>query len=107
MSGSGSNVYTLNVAAAWRSQGHDVFVMCQQKGAGDFGPVDAEGDFSADNESFEVVPTGAPAGPGHLTVIRPDIGGLLPVYVYDDYEGFIVKRFVDLDDEELDRYVDR
>jgi glycosyltransferase involved in cell wall biosynthesis len=26
------------------------------------------------------------------------------VYVYDDYEGFTVKRFVDLDDAELERY---
>lgn len=107
MSGSGSNVYTLNVASAWRRQGHDVLVMCQQKGAGGFGPVDAEGDFSPDNHSYEPVPTGAPAGAGSCTVVRPDIGGLLPVYVYDDYEGFVVKRFTDLDDAELDDYVAR
>lgn len=107
MSGSGSNVYTLNVASSWRRQGHDVLVMCQQKGASGFGPVDAEGDFSPDNESYEVVPTGAPAGPGSCTVVRPDIGGLLPVYVYDDYAGFVVKRFVDVDDAELDAYVER
>ena len=107
MSGSGSNVYTLNTAAAWRRQGHDVLVMCQQKGAADFGPVDAEGAFSPDNESFETERTGAPADLGRVRVIRPDIGGLLPVYVYDDYEGLVVKRFVDLDDGELDRYVSR
>ena len=107
MSGSGSNVYTLNVATAWRRQGHDVLVMCQQKDARDFGPVDAEGDFSPDNESFETVETGAPAAAGRLTVLRPGLGGLLPVYVYDDYEGFVVKRFVDLDTQELDAYVQR
>lgn len=107
MSGSGSNVYTLNTAAAWRRQGHDVLVMCQQKRASEFGPVDAEGDLSPDNDRYEAIATGAPAGAGRVTVIRPDIGGLLPVYVYDDYEGFVVKRFVDLSDEELDRYVQR
>jgi glycosyltransferase involved in cell wall biosynthesis len=39
-------------------------------------------------------------------VVRPAIGGLLPVYVYDRYEGFDVKRFVDLDDGELARYTE-
>jgi glycosyltransferase involved in cell wall biosynthesis len=107
MSGSGSNVYTLNIAAAWRRQGHDVLVMCQQRQAGAFGVVDAEGDFSIDNLSYGATETGVGGAAGTCTVVRPDIGGLLPVYVYDDYEGFKVKRYVDLDDEELAGYVDR
>jgi glycosyltransferase involved in cell wall biosynthesis len=40
-----------------------------------------------------------------VTVYRPDIHGLLPVYVYDDYEGFEVRTFDRLEDEELERYV--
>ena len=40
-----------------------------------------------------------------VTVYRPDIHGLLPVYVYDDYEGFEVRTFDRLDDAELERYV--
>lgn len=107
MSGSGSNVYTLNVAAAWRRQGHDVLIMCQQKDAAIFGVVDAEGDFSTDNQSYGLIETGAVREAGSCTVIRPDIGGLLPVYVYDDYEGFVVKRYTDLDETELAGYVDR
>lgn len=107
MSGSGSNVYTLNVAAAWRRQGHDVLVLCQQKRAAGFDVVDVEGDLSSDNLEVDIEPTGVPGGPGRCTVLRPDIGGLLPVYVYDDYEGFIVKRFIDLDDAELERYTTR
>ena len=43
---------------------------------------------------------------GTCTVYRPDIGGLLPVYVYDRYEGFEVRTFDRLSDEELDRYLD-
>jgi glycosyltransferase involved in cell wall biosynthesis len=39
-------------------------------------------------------------------VYRPDIGGLLPVYVYDDYEGFEVRTFDRLSDAELDTYLD-
>lgn len=107
LSGSGSNVYTVNVAAAWRKQGHEVLVMCQERHGGDFDIVDAEGDFDPDNSAFDLRPTGVTGAAGSCTVVRPDIGGLLPVYVYDDYEGFTVKRYVDLGDSELQTYVDR
>ena len=46
-----------------------------------------------------------PPHAGTCTVYRPDIGGLLPVYVYDDYEGFEVRTFDRLDDAELEAYV--
>ena len=42
----------------------------------------------------------------NITVHIPDIGGLLPVFVADRYEGFEVKTFPELTDEELDRYLD-
>lgn len=106
MSGSGSNIYTYNVAAAWRRQGHDVMVMCQEIHAAKLPIVDRDGSFTEDNLSLEVTATGASAESGTCTVVRPFIHGLLPVYVYDDYEGFEVKRFVDLDEDELDRYTD-
>ncbi len=41
-----------------------------------------------------------------MTAYQPDIGGLLPVFVVDRYEGFEVKAFPDLSEAELDRYVD-
>ena len=45
-------------------------------------------------------------GEGSVTVHVPDIGGLLPVYVADRYEGFEVKTFPELTEAELDRYLD-
>ena len=97
--GSGSNVYTANTAREWKNSGHDVLVMCQDRDADALPFVD---------EAFEVterIPTGSAEG-GRCRVARPDIEGLLPVYVYDDYEGFVVKRFVDLTDDELLRYTE-
>jgi glycosyltransferase involved in cell wall biosynthesis len=41
------------------------------------------------------------------TVYRPDIAGLLPVYVADRYDGIEARTFPELSDEELDRYLDR
>jgi glycosyltransferase involved in cell wall biosynthesis len=42
-----------------------------------------------------------------VTVYRPPIGRLLPVYVLDRYEGFEAKRFADCTDEEVESYVAR
>jgi glycosyltransferase involved in cell wall biosynthesis len=104
LSGSGSNIYTANVARVWRAQGHDVLLLCQDRRAHEANFVDAAGEFSADNRSFELVATGTPDAAGQCRVARPDIAGLLPVYVLDAYEGFSVKRFVDLGDDELQSY---
>jgi len=104
LSGSGSNLYTVNIARMWRSEGHDVLLMCQERHAGEFAFIDAAGDFNADNTDFELHATEHERATGRLRVLRPNIGEVLPVYVYDEYEGFIAKRFVDVTDAELERY---
>ena len=45
---------------------------------------------------------------GSCTVIQPEIGDLLAVYVLDDYEGFAeVKTLVSMSDDEVEGYVSR
>lgn len=102
LTGSGSNVYSANIARAWKAAGHDVLVLCQDKHAAEMSFVDAALDFSTRDELSAAMPTGADEG--SCVVARPRIGAILPVYVYDDYEGFTVKTFVDLADDELDAY---
>jgi glycosyltransferase involved in cell wall biosynthesis len=107
LTGSGSNVYAANAARAWRAAGHDVVLMCQETLAGVLPYVDAEADMPADNSTFTEYPTTAEPVAGRCRVIRPHIGEILPVYVYDEYEGFTAKTFVDLSDDELEDYVRR
>jgi len=76
--GTGSNIYNVNLARALARLGHEVHLLCQDR------EVRIEG----------------------VQIHNPDIGGLLPVYVKDPYEGFEVKAFPELSDEELDRYID-
>jgi glycosyltransferase involved in cell wall biosynthesis len=104
LTGSGSNIYTSNIAKLWRQSGHDVLLMCQEHRVLELPYVDEFGQFASDNKSFEVRATGAARAPGRVRLVRPDIGHVLPVYVYDEYQGFTAKRFVDLDDGELDFY---
>ena len=106
LDGTGSNVYTAKVAEVWRRRGHSVLLMCQDGRAERLGFVDAMA--TADHRGIaDVRETGAPPAKGHVTVVRPDIGELLPVFVEDEYEGFRVVRFVDLDDDELASYLER
>ena len=43
---------------------------------------------------------------GGATHVRPEIGGLLPVFVLDRYEGLEARRLPELSREERDRYVE-
>ncbi len=104
LEGSGSNVYTARVAECLRREGHDVLLLCQEQHPEGFDWIDAWG--SADHGVSALVPTGVPEAAGRVTLLRPQIGELLPVFVWDDYEGFTVKRFVDLSDDELNAYLD-
>jgi glycosyltransferase involved in cell wall biosynthesis len=105
LEGSGSNVYTARVARILREQGHDVLLVCQEGHPERYGWIDASGSVDGEGVSPLVAGGGEPA-PGRCVLLRPRIGSLLPVFVLDDYEGFEVKRFVDLTDAELAAYLE-
>jgi glycosyltransferase involved in cell wall biosynthesis len=102
--GTGSNVYNAELAEALVRLGHEVHLLCQEYEPAQLGFVDAVGDWR--DGRLDVKPVRHPAHSGRCTVYRPDIGELLPVFVYDTYENFEVKTFNDLTDDELARYID-
>jgi glycosyltransferase involved in cell wall biosynthesis len=81
LGGTGSNVYPRAIAREWSRAGHDVTVVCQEPNPKAYDLAGAK-------------------------VVRPDIGGLLPVFVLDRYEGLEARLLQDLTREERDRYVD-
>jgi glycosyltransferase involved in cell wall biosynthesis len=81
LGGTGSNVYTRALAREWSRAGHDVVVVSQERHP----------------EQYDL------AG---AHVVRPDIGGLLPVFVLDRYEGLEAKLLQDFTAAERDRYVE-
>jgi glycosyltransferase involved in cell wall biosynthesis len=81
LGGTGSNVYTRALAREWSRAGHDVTVFCQEPRP----------------EQFDL---------GGAEVVRPDIGGLLPVFVLDRYEGLDARLLQDLTREERERFVE-
>jgi len=107
LEGSGSNVFTARVAEVLRSSGHEVLVVCQEPHPDRYPWIDAWGSVGPDGPSALTANDASPPSPGRCVLLRPRIGRLLPVFVLDEYEGFEVKRFVDLSDEELEPYLAR
>jgi glycosyltransferase involved in cell wall biosynthesis len=81
LGGTGSNVYTRALAREWSRAGHEVVVVCQERHPELYDLAGAE-------------------------VVRPDIGGLLPVFVLDRYEGLEARLLQDFTKEERGRYVE-
>jgi glycosyltransferase involved in cell wall biosynthesis len=100
--GTGSNVYNANVAEALARAGHEVHLVCQERDVDDLGWVDATADW--DGGGLRVV---VRRDPPRATLYRPDIAGLLPVYVADRYAGVEARPFPELSAAELDRYLER
>jgi glycosyltransferase involved in cell wall biosynthesis len=105
LSGTGSNIYVQNLCRALVHEGHDVHLICQEPDPLAFDFVDKH----AKVEATKVENVGEQETPysGHCVVYEPEIGDLLPVYVYDEYPGWRVKTFLDLTQEELDNYLGR
>ena len=102
--GTGSNVYNASLARALARLGHEVHLLCQDRDAGSLDWVDRLR--SLEDGRLQVEPGAGTSPPGSVTAYLPDIGGLLPVYVADRYEGFGVKTFPELTEAELDRYLE-
>ena len=81
LGGTGSNVYTRSLAREWSRDGHEVVVLSQEPNP----------------ELYDL---------GGARTVRPDVGGLLPVFVLDRYEGYEVKRVQDCTRAELDAWVE-
>jgi glycosyltransferase involved in cell wall biosynthesis len=110
LDGTGSNVYNARLAAALVGLGHEVHLLCQDRHPERQPFVDAIADWDGGALRVRELerPTDARAaagGAGRCTVYRPDIGGLLPVYVADRYEGIQARTFAQCSDEQIARYV--
>jgi glycosyltransferase involved in cell wall biosynthesis len=81
LGGTGSNVYTRALAREWSLEGHDVVVFSQEPRPG----------------LYDL---------GSANTVRPEIGGLLPVFVLDRYEGLEARLLPDFTEAERERYVE-
>src|SRR5690349_1368978 len=100
LGGTGSNVYNARLCEALARLGHTVDLRSQERHPERLGFVDAVGAGEAGEPRASVL-----REPVRGTAWRPDIGGLLPVYVADRYEGLEARTFLESTDAEIERYV--
>jgi glycosyltransferase involved in cell wall biosynthesis len=81
LGGTGSNVYTRSLAREWSRAGHDVVLFCQERHP----------------ELYDI---------GSAEFVRPEIGGVLPTFVFDRYEGLDARLLPELTKTQRERYVD-
>ncbi|MGD0273959.1 MAG: glycosyltransferase family 4 protein [Gaiellaceae bacterium] len=81
LGGTGSNVYTRALAREWSNSGHEIVLFCQERHP----------------ERYDI---------GSASLIRPEIGTLLPVFVLDCYEGLEARLLQDLSRAELELYTE-
>ncbi|HZC14499.1 MAG TPA: glycosyltransferase family 4 protein [Thermoleophilaceae bacterium] len=81
LGGTGSNIYARQLSREWSREGHDVTVFSQEPRP----------------KRFDL---------GGAETVRPDVAGLLPVFVLDRYEGYEVKLVQDCSRDELDAWVE-
>src|SRR5512132_2798430 len=98
--GTGSNVYNASLCAALARSGHSVDLLSQERRPHELDFVDAVGTWEAGRARVEVL-----REPVRVTAWRPDIGGLLPVYVADRYEGIEARSYLECSDAQIERYL--
>jgi glycosyltransferase involved in cell wall biosynthesis len=81
LGGTGSNVYTRSLAREWSRAGHEVVLFCQER----------------HSERYDI---------GTASLVRPEIGALLPVFVLDRYEGLEARLLHEMSRDELKLYVE-
>lgn len=107
--GTGSNIYNNNLARALAGLGHDVHLFCQDLEAEDLPWVNAIGLWTGGSGEeigeLKVSSLRETDGSGSVTVYRPPIGRVLPVYVEDPYEGFEARAYPRLSEAEVETYI--
>jgi glycosyltransferase involved in cell wall biosynthesis len=81
LAGTGSNIYARQLAREWSREGHDVTVFSQEPRP----------------ERYDL---------GGGKAVRPDVGGFLPVFVIDRYDGYRVELLQDCAPAELSAWVE-
>jgi glycosyltransferase involved in cell wall biosynthesis len=105
LTGTGSNIFVNNLVRNFCRLGHEVFLFCQERHAEEIDFVSRHAVFERGNRTYRTLFSRETPYAGRCTLFNPDIKGLLPVYVYDEYEGFKVKTFPKMKVGEIEDYI--
>ena len=105
LKGTGSNLFVKNVCRELCRLGHEVSLVCQEENAEDLDFIGEVYSFSPDNSRCELIHKKDTPYDGECRMYQPNLNGFLPVYVYDEYEGYTVKELKSCTREEIESYL--
>ncbi len=100
--GTGSNEYNAALGEAFARNGHEVDMISQDRAPYELPWIDASGDW--DGGALELTVRNDPP---RAIAWRPALGGILPTYVADRYEGVTALLYNELSDEQVEDYLAR
>jgi glycosyltransferase involved in cell wall biosynthesis len=107
LDGSGSNLWTRSVVRALCRAGESVHLVCQEPHPEHYDFITTVIRYDGDGVGTAVLDRESPY-PGRCVMHKPELGGTLPVYVWDAYEEFDrVVPMTELSDQELEDYLHR
>ncbi|MEA4806315.1 MULTISPECIES: hypothetical protein [Acetobacterium] len=104
--GTGSNLFVANTCRELCKLGHQVKLFCQEEKPQLFDFIETAWDFDRHNHNITIVYQQATPYPGKCQLYRPNLNGFLPVYVYDNYPGYVVKTYSDCTPAEIEAYIE-
>ena len=106
LKGTGSNLFVKNACRELCSMGHNVILFCQENDVDEIDFIENTFDFNIENNLFISVSKRKTPYLGKCNLYRPNLNGLLPVFVYDQYKGYNVKEFTSCTQEEIENYIE-
>ena len=107
LKGTGSNIFVKNACKELCRMGHNVILFCQENYGDEIDFVESVFDFNEENDGLIEKHRKNTVYPGKCTLYRPNLNGLLPVFVYDKYSGYQVKAFTSCKEEEIEKYLEQ
>ncbi len=107
LEGSGSNLWTRSIIQALCKQGETVHLFCQENHPEIYDFI-SEAYLYKKNGSIQTLLKREKSYQGTCVLHKPQLGNLLPVFVWDHYEEFSrVVPMIELPDEEIEIYINR
>ena len=105
LTGTGSNIYVRNLVQKFVEGGHEVFLFCQEPKPELINFINDINIFNTDNITFRQTLNRKTTFKGQCHFFKPNLHGILPVFVLDKYEGYTVKEFHNMPLDEIENYI--
>lgn len=105
LKGTGSNLFVHNVCNTLCKMGHQVTLFCQEDDVADIDYIQSAYELSSNNKKLSLFHRKQTPYKGKCTLIKPNTNGFLPVYVFDQYQGYTVKELRVCSQDEIENYI--